>query len=99
MNERELIPLPFSLRPILVPPPLSSVRACVRGMQVVPSKETSSVYSFLGTITKDHGQIDASVELLEVSRRLSVVASWACDGDARDCIAGPAFFRRKYRTR
>ncbi|CAM9751471.1 unnamed protein product, partial [Ectocarpus fasciculatus] len=35
--------------------------------QVVPSKETSSVFSFLGTITKDHGQIDTSVQLLEVA--------------------------------
>ncbi|CAM9217091.1 unnamed protein product, partial [Ectocarpus sp. 4 AP-2014] len=47
--------------------------------QVVPSKETSTVYSFLATVTKDHGEIDASVQLLEVSRRICVLANWACD--------------------
>lgn len=35
-------------------------------LKVVPSLQTSSVYSFLATITKDHGEIDASVELLTV---------------------------------
>eukprot|EP00903_Cladosiphon_okamuranus_P013727 g12780.t1 len=35
--------------------------------QVVPSLETSSVYSFLATVTKEFGEIDASVELLRVA--------------------------------
>ncbi|CAM9838728.1 unnamed protein product, partial [Hapterophycus canaliculatus] len=35
--------------------------------QVVPSPATTSVYSFLGTIAKEHGEVDASVELLEVA--------------------------------
>lgn len=49
--------------PIFVPtPPPPSVLHD----QVVPSLQTSSVYSFLGTVTKEHGEVDASTELLRV---------------------------------
>ncbi|CAM9706004.1 unnamed protein product [Scytosiphon promiscuus] len=47
---------------LAVPAGMSALRE-----QVVPSPSTSSVYSFLGTIAKDHGEIDASVQLLEVA--------------------------------
>ena len=41
--------------------------------------ETSSVYSFLATITKDHGEIDASVELLKVREKpTNFRARWLC---------------------
>lgn len=65
--------------------------------QVVPSLETSSVYSFLATITKDHGEIDASVELLRVSQTFLPldVELLVCRSHFCTCDPSPCYFLHK----
>lgn len=56
--------------------------------QVAPLPDTSSVYSFLGTVVKEHGEIDASVELLKVTSVHESINWCGCMDGAAGTVAG-----------